>query len=166
MRGGSAPGGDGRAAEPRRLRTFAGPRFDRLEPSSTPVSERMARTGSRDTKAELELRRILHRRGLRYLVDRQVVEGVRRRADLVFPRARVAVMVDGCFWHGCPEHATWPAHNAEFWQEKIETNRQRDRDTDQRLSEAGWDVVRVWEHEDPREAADRIERLVRPRRGG
>jgi DNA mismatch endonuclease (patch repair protein) len=123
----------------------------------------MARTGSRDTRAELEVRRILHRRGLRYFVDRQVVRGVRRRADLVFPRTRVAVMVDGCFWHGCPEHATWPAHNAAFWREKIETNRDRDRDTDRRLVEAGWSVLRVWEHESPGDAADRIERLVRAR---
>ncbi len=73
-------------------------------------------------------------------------------------------MVDGCFWHGCPEHATWPEHNAEFWREKIETNRLRDRDTDRRLDEAGWLVVRVWEHEDPIEAADRVEQVVRARR--
>ncbi len=124
----------------------------------------MARTGSRDTKAEIELRRILHRRGLRYRVDQPVLPGVRRRVDLVFARARVAVMVDGCFWHGCPEHATWPAHNADFWREKIESNRLRDRDTDERLDEAGWLVVRVWEHTDPLEAADRIEALVRARR--
>ncbi|MHB1774325.1 MAG: very short patch repair endonuclease [Acidimicrobiales bacterium] len=125
----------------------------------------MARTGSRDTKPELELRRILHGRGLRYRVDRPVLPNVRRRADLVFAGVRVVVMVDGCFWHGCPQHATWPAHNADFWQEKIETNRRRDRDTDRRLRDAGWQVVRVWEHEDLHEAADRIELLVRERRG-
>jgi DNA mismatch endonuclease, patch repair protein len=124
----------------------------------------MARTGSRDTAAELEVRRILHERGLRYFVDRSLLAGVRRRADIVFPKARVAVMVDGCFWHGCPEHATWPAHNAEFWREKIETNRRRDRDTDRRLAQAGWTVIRVWEHEDPSVAADRIENLVRRER--
>jgi DNA mismatch endonuclease, patch repair protein len=124
----------------------------------------MARTGSRNTKPERELREILHARGLRYRVDRPVLPGVRRRADLVFAGARVAVMVDGCFWHGCPQHATWPAHNADFWREKIETNRRRDRDTDRRLAEAGWRVVRMWEHEDPYDAADRIERLVRARR--
>ncbi len=124
----------------------------------------MARTRSRDTGAELEVRRILHKRGLRYFVDRSLLTGVRRRADLVFPKARVAVMVDGCFWHGCPEHATWPAHNAEFWREKIETNRRRDRDTDRLLIQAGWTVIRVWEHEDPSAAADRIEDLVRRER--
>ena len=107
----------------------------------------MARTGRRDTKPEIEIRRLLYARGLRYRVDQPVLEGVRRRADLVFRTARVAVFIDGCFWHGCPEHATWPKHNAEFWREKIEANRQRDRDTDRRLIEEGWRVVRVWEHQ-------------------
>jgi DNA mismatch endonuclease (patch repair protein) len=73
----------------------------------------------------------------------------------------VAVFVDGCFWHGCPEHATWPVHNAEFWREKIETNRLRDRDTDARFAAAGWTVVRVWEHENPESAADHVESHVR-----
>lgn len=97
-------------------------------------------------------------------MDRPVLEGVRRRPDLVFGPARVAVFVDGCFWHGCPEHATWPKNNEAFWREKIETNRLRDRDTDRRLAEAGWEVVRVWEHEDMEEAADRLERILRERR--
>jgi DNA mismatch endonuclease (patch repair protein) len=123
----------------------------------------MARSGSRDTKPEVQIRRLLHALGLRYRVDCSVLPGVRRRADLVFGPARVVVLVDGCFWHGCPEHATWPKHNADFWREKIEANRDRDRDTDRRLEDAGWLVVRVWEHEDPREAARRIERLVRSR---
>jgi DNA mismatch endonuclease (patch repair protein) len=101
----------------------------------------MARTGGRDTKPERELRQILHGRSLRYRVDRRVLADVRRRADVVFPAAHVAVFVDGCFWHGCPEHATWPAHNAEFWRKKIETNRLRDRDTDRRLEAAGWNVI-------------------------
>jgi len=120
----------------------------------------MARTGRRDTKPELALRRMLHARGLRYRIDRPVLPDVRRRADLVFGAARVVVFVDGCFWHGCPEHATWPAHNADFWRDKIETNQLRDRDTDKRLAAAGWRVARVWEHEDLAAAADRIERLV------
>jgi DNA mismatch endonuclease (patch repair protein) len=124
----------------------------------------MARTGRRDTKPEIELRRVLHARGLRFRVDRPVLPGVRRRADVVFGAARVAVFVDGCFWHGCPLHATWPKNNAEFWREKIETNRARDRDTDRRLEEAGWTVVRMWEHEDVGEAAERLERIVRDRR--
>ena len=86
---------------------------------------------------------------------------VRRRGDIVFAGASVVVFVDGCFWHGGPNHATWPAHNADFWREKIKTNRLRDRDTDARLARAGWVVVRVWEHDDPIQAAQRIEALVR-----
>lgn len=76
----------------------------------------------------------------------------------------VAVFVDGCFWRGCHQHATWLKANAAFWRDKIETNQARDRDTDARLAAAGWIVVRVWEHEDPAQAADRIETLVRERR--
>lgn len=124
----------------------------------------MARTGRRDTKPEVELRRILHARGLRFRVDRAVLANRRRRADIVFGPAKVAVFVDGCFWHGCPEHATWPTNNAEFWREKIEANRARDRDTDGNLREAGWHVERVWEHETAEAAADRIEGAVRFRR--
>ncbi len=82
---------------------------------------------------------------------------MRRRADLVFPRRRVAVYVDGCFWHSCPQHATFPKNNAEWWAAKLAANVQRDRDTDARLQAAGWTVVRVWEHEDPVVAATRVE---------
>lgn len=124
----------------------------------------MARTGRRDTKPEILLRRLLHARGLRFRVDRAVLKDRRRRADIVFGPARVVVFVDGCFWHGCPEHATWPAANADYWREKIETNRARDRDTDLRLAAEGWHVIRVWEHEDSAEAADIIEAAVRARR--
>jgi DNA mismatch endonuclease (patch repair protein) len=115
----------------------------------------------RDTAAELKLRSALHALGLRYRIDQQPLPGIRRRADIVFTRARVAVYVDGCFWHGCPLHATWPKENAEFWRNKIETNRRRDADTDTRLEEAGWRVIRVWEHEDAAIAARRIAAAVR-----
>lgn len=125
----------------------------------------MARVGRRDTKPELELRHILHARGLRFRVDRAVLADRRRRADVVFGPAKVAVFVNGCFWHGCPQHATWPKANEDYWREKIETNRLRDRDTDERLGALGWEVVRVWEHEDPVVAADRLEKIVRNRRG-
>jgi DNA mismatch endonuclease (patch repair protein) len=81
---------------------------------------------------------------------------MRRTADIAFPRRRVAVFVDGCFWHGCPQHATWPKENAEWWRTKIEENRSRDRDTDARLRSDGWQVVRVWEHEDMAAAATRV----------
>jgi DNA mismatch endonuclease, patch repair protein len=148
------------------LNTFAGPRFTGRTAVTRSVSDRMSRTGRRDTKPEVELRRLLHARGLRYRIEQRVLAGVRRRADIVFPSARIVVFVDGCFWHGCPEHATWPKHNAEFWREKIETNRRRDHDTDQRLAAAGWHTIHVWEHEDPRFAADRVEQLVRANAGG
>jgi DNA mismatch endonuclease (patch repair protein) len=114
----------------------------------------------RDTKGELELRSLLHRRGLRFRVH-ALLPGLRRRSDIVFTRARVAVFVDGCFWHGCPEHGTWPKQNAGWWREKIEANKRRDRDTDARLTAAGWTVIRVWEHEDPTQAADQIVEIVR-----
>lgn len=124
----------------------------------------MARVSRRDTRAELLLRRALHARGLRFRVDRAVLRDRRRRVDIVFGPSRVAVFVDGCFWHGCPEHATQSRSNSEFWRSKVEANKARDRDTDRRLADAGWLVVRIWEHEDPESAADRIEALIANRR--
>jgi len=106
------------------------------------------------------LRRELFRRGLRYRVDVTVLKQPRRVADIVFPKQRIAVFVDGCFWHGCPEHATWPKQNAGFWQQKIGTNRIRDADTSERLQQLGWTVLRFWEHEDPGRAADVIGQYV------
>jgi len=123
----------------------------------------MSRLGRRDTAPELALRSELHRRGLRFRVDRAPVPGVRSRADVVLGPARVAVYVDGCFWHSCPEHGTKPKANAEFWDNKLRRNRERDAETDRLLSEHGWSVLRIWEHEDPVEAADRVESLVRSR---
>lgn len=119
----------------------------------------------RDTKPEAALRSELWRRGLRYRVDVKVV-GRRRRVDIAFTRARVAVFVDGCFWHRCPEHGSLPKVNRSWWTEKLEANERRDRDTDTELIAAGWLVIRVWEHEDPIEAADRVEAAVRTRRSG
>src|ERR1041384_7219883 len=97
------------------------------------IRQRMSRQKRRNTAIEVELRKALHAQGLRYRVHRRPVQGVRREADIVFGPPRVAVFVDGCFWHGCPEHATWPKNNAEFWRNKIEMNRSRDADTDRRL---------------------------------
>ncbi|MEV6827433.1 very short patch repair endonuclease [Amycolatopsis sp. NPDC051102] len=124
----------------------------------------MSQQRSRNTGIEMTLRKALHGAGFRYRVHRRPVEGVRREADLVSGPARVAVFVDGCFWHGCPEHATWPKNNAEFWRDKIETNRRRDADTDARLSEAGWLAVRVWEHETAETAVNRVIEALRKRR--
>jgi DNA mismatch endonuclease (patch repair protein) len=128
----------------------------RPQASSDDVRARMSRQPSRDTRPELMLRRILHRRGLRYRVDVAVVKGLRRKADIVFRGARVAVFVHGCFWHGCPEHATWPKANAAWWRAKIERNRERDRETERALDADGWTVVRVWEHEAADAAAARV----------
>lgn len=128
--------------------------------SSEAARRRMQAAVPRDTAPEVALRAELDRLGLVYLIDQPVIAGVRRRADIVFVDEHVAVFVDGCFWHGCPIHGTWPKQNAEFWREKIETNRRRDTDTDRRLAEAGWRSVRVWEHEDAGEAARRIFGIV------
>lgn len=122
----------------------------------------MQSTRRRDTPKELALRRALHRRGLRYRVDAPPMAGMRRRADMVFAKARVAVYVHGCFWHGCPEHATSPKANAEWWRSKLDANRRRDEDTRRRLEDLGWCVVEVWEHEDSESAADRVMAVVRP----
>nr|WP_034654163.1 very short patch repair endonuclease [Cellulosimicrobium sp. MM] len=124
------------------------------------TSARMAQVRNRDTAAELAVRRELHRRGLRYFVQRAVLPG-RRRADIVFPRARVAVFVDGCFWHSCPQHATSPKTNAAWWADKLARNVSRDRQTDADLRAAGWQVVRLWEHESASDAADAVEAAVR-----
>jgi len=101
----------------------------------------------RDTAPERALRSALHQLGLRFRVDLSPEKGSRGRADIVFPRARLVIYVDGCYWHGCPQHATWPKANAEWWRSKIEANRARDADTDRQLRAAGWTVIRVWEHE-------------------
>jgi DNA mismatch endonuclease, patch repair protein len=121
----------------------------------------MQRQARRDTAAELAIRREVWRRGLRYRVDLPPIPGLRRRADLVFSKARVAVYVDGCFWHRCPVHATSPKANSEWWRDKLDANVKRDRDTDRRLTEAGWTVIRIWEHEDAFAAAGRVEAAVR-----
>jgi DNA mismatch endonuclease, patch repair protein len=118
-----------------------------------------------DTKPELALRSELHRRGLRFRKDYRLVLGaVKPRPDIVFTRAKVAVFVDGCFWHSCPEHrGKTPKTNAEYWAPKLAANVERDRRYDDALRESGWSVVRVWEHEDIEEAAAIVERAVRLR---
>ncbi|MBO9107286.1 very short patch repair endonuclease [Agrobacterium sp. S2/73] len=135
--------------------------MSRVSPSSHEASLRMARVRQKGTDVELSLRKELHARGLRYRLQVPLLTKPRRVADIVFPRAKLAVFVDGCFWHGCPQHASWPKSNAQFWRDKIETNRARDADTDRRLSASGWRVIRVWAHELPGEAAERIESIVR-----
>lgn len=129
--------------------------------SSATTHQRMSQLSRRDTAPELALRRELHRRGLRYFVHRRPLRDLRREADIVFPRARIAVFVDGCFWHGCPDHGRREHRtNGWYWPEKIERNRARDRDTDAKLRTAGWTPVRVWEHETVASAASDIAALL------
>lgn len=135
-------------------------------PATSPATAKvMRRTGRRDTRPELRMRRELHQRGLRCLLDASP-KGTnrRRRVDLLLRGARIAVFVDDCFWHSCPEHAHLPKSNRDWWQRKLEGIVRRDRDTDAELTAAGWLVVRVWEHGDPKIAADRIAQLARERR--
>ena len=115
----------------------------------------------RDTGPEMAIRRIVHARGLRYRVDTRPLPAVRHTADMIFTRAKVAVFIDGCWWHGCAEHYRSPASNATYWAGKVSRNRERDRRADQALLAAGWRVLRIWEHELPESAAHRIERAVR-----
>jgi DNA mismatch endonuclease, patch repair protein len=114
----------------------------------------------RDTGPELALRSELHRRGLRFRVDYRPDPTVRCRVDIAFTRARVVVFVDGCFWHSCPKHRTIPRANREWWQAKLDRNVERDRANDMEMARLGWTVVRIWEHESPMAAADRICELV------
>ena len=114
----------------------------------------------RDTAPELAIRRLLHANGLRYRVDYPLPFDRRRKADIVFTRWRIAVFVDGYFWHGCPEHGTPPTTNSDYWRTKITGNQERDVDTSARLSAAGWTVLRFWEHEPAPDVATAIERQL------
>ena len=126
--------------------------------ASTPAARRtMQSNKSRDTRPELALRSLIHRRGLRYRVCVRPLADLNRTADIVFRKSKLAVEVRGCFWHGCPEHCRIGKVNSEFWRAKIERNIERDRRMDQKLRKEGWTVLVVWEHEDMRAAADRVE---------
>lgn len=120
----------------------------------------------RDTKAELAVRRLVHAAGLRYRVNARPEPDLRRTADLLFTRARVAVFIDGCYWHGCPEHFSMPATNLDYWSAKIGRNQARDLETTTMLEERGWVVLRFWEHEPSAAVAERITEQVRARRSG
>jgi DNA mismatch endonuclease (patch repair protein) len=115
-----------------------------------------------DTTPERLLRSALHGRGLRFRKDYRIdLPSLRVRVDVVFPRERLAVFVDGCFWHRCPVHATDPLRNAAFWKRKLERNVERDRSVDAALALAGWRIIRSWEHEPADTAAERIVAAVR-----
>ncbi|NCD19676.1 MAG: very short patch repair endonuclease [Actinobacteria bacterium] len=123
------------------------------------MSARYAAFARRDTRPELAVRRELHRRGMRYRVEYRVPGLPRRRVDVAFTKVRLAVMVDGCFWHHCPQHGVVPERNADWWRWKFSVNEARDRDTDERLRELGWTVARFWEHESPELVANRVQDL-------
>ena len=132
---------------------------DPTDAAASQVGRANKRSG---TKPEVCLRSDLHRRGLRFRKDLSIPTDLRKvRPDIVFTRAKVAVFVDGCFWHGCPEHQVLPRANPDYWVPKLHRNVERDREVDEALAAAGWTVVRVWEHEEPVEAGARIEKLVR-----
>lgn len=132
--------------------------------SSETVRKTMQGNRGRDTKAELAVRRLVHARGLRYRVNARPEQDLRRTADLLFTRVRVAVFIDGCYWHGCPDHFSMPATNLDYWRSKIGRNRLRDVETTALLEGRGWTVLRFWEHEEPALVANSIIETVRSRR--
>lgn len=128
------------------------------QPSTAAATKVMRANRKTDTKPEVFLRSELHRRGLRFRKhSAPAVEGRRIVVDIVFPRFRLAVFVDGCFWHSCPDHGTVPTSNSWYWVPKLRRNVQRDRDVTLRLRSAGWRVLRFWEHTPASEAADVVE---------
>ena len=131
--------------------------------SSEAIRVRMSNTKRRDTKPELELRSALHHMGFRFRVD-VAIDGSRRRSDIVFASDRVVVYVDGCFWHGCPEHGTIPKQNRQWWIDKLAANRARDADTDAKLTADDWTVLRFWEHDNPMAAATAVRDVLAARR--
>jgi len=124
--------------------------------SSASVRGRMAKQRRRDTQPELLVRQILHARGARYRVDAKPEPDLRCKADIVWRTLHLAVFIDGCFWHGCPDHGTRPSANAEWWAQKLDGNVRRDRNMDSTLAARGWTVLRFWEHEEATSVADMI----------
>lgn len=129
--------------------------------ASTTTSTRMTKQKRTGTKPELALRRELHSRGFRYRADEKPEPDIRRTADMLFRKAKVAVFLDGCFWHGCEIHSRDTKSNTLWWRDKIEANKARDAETNDLLEKRGWTVIRVWEHEPTADAADRIEAALR-----
>jgi DNA mismatch endonuclease (patch repair protein) len=126
-------------------------------PLDAAVSRRMRRNPRRDTRPELAVRRLLHARGLRFRVDSAIrLDELTVRPDVAFPRWQVAVFIDGCFWHCCPQHGNIPQRNVDYWVPKLQRNIARDQRIDIGLSRARWRVVRAWEHETPELIADRV----------
>ena len=131
--------------------------------SSPAVRRSMIGNRSRDTSPELQVRRYLHSVGLRYRVDARPIKDWNRKADIVFSRAKLAVFIHGCFWHGCPEHYKQPKTNVEYWSGKIGRNVERDVETLERLSAEGWSAIVLWEHADLEREAKKLAIRVRKR---
>lgn len=131
-----------------------------VKPSSPGVAARMSRQASRDTAPEVAVRKLLHASGYRYRLNERVPHMPRRTIDIAFTRAKVAVFMDGCFWHGCPEHATQPKANAEWWRQKLDRNMARDAETTAHLVTEGWTVLRFWEHQSPVLVAEQVAEVV------
>jgi DNA mismatch endonuclease (patch repair protein) len=124
--------------------------------SSRHSRKRMQAVRQRDTNFEMQLRSALHRLGLRFRIHRRIMPNRTRTADIVMPTARIAVFVDGCFWHSCPHHKSLPKANREWWRAKLAANIARDRHSDRALRRRGWRVIRIWEHEHIDKAAKRV----------
>lgn len=133
---------------------------DRPGASSPSVRSRMRLQRRRDTDAELQVRKRLHAAGVRYRVDVRPEKDLRIRGDIVWRGLRIIVFIDGCYWHGCPDHATRPKANADWWACKLDGNVARDRRADRELTARGWTVLRYWEHEHPAEVAVAIKTIV------
>ena len=133
-----------------------------MTPSSPAAVHRMKRQARWDTQPELAVRRLLHSRGLRYRIQVPVPGMTRRSMDISFQKARLAVFVDGCFWHGCPDHGTFPHANATWWRDKISRNQLRDQQTTDHLCTLGWTVLRFWTHESVTHVADVICAVLQP----
>jgi DNA mismatch endonuclease (patch repair protein) len=137
---------------------------ERLSWASSPaVRKSMVGNKSRDTKPELMVRRILHASGLRYKVHARPIKDWNRRADMVFPRAKIAIFINGCFWHGCPKHFSAPKTNSEYWASKIMRNVERDSETALRLKSEGWLVIAIWEHENLGKKSEQVVRRIQKR---
>ena len=132
--------------------------------SNPGVRKSMQSNRSKDTSPEIALRKLLHAQGLRYRVNTRPLKQVRRTADIVFGPSKVAVFIDGCFWHACPDHYAEPKSNTEYWRPKIARNVERDAEINARLQAEGWQVLRFWSHEDPVEAAATVAGAVRAHR--
>jgi DNA mismatch endonuclease (patch repair protein) len=134
--------------------------------SSAARRRNMQAIRSRDTKPERLVRSLLHAQGLRYRVATKPLPSLRRTADIVFRPAKLAVFIDGCYWHGCPEHYVPPKTNLGYWSDKVARNMARDRDTDEQLRAAGWTVLRFWEHDSAEDCAIKIAATVSRLRKG